>query len=81
MVNIRIAYNEAISPPELVPPIMSIFILLSSSAFNTPACAIPLIPPPDNAIPNFKFSPSSINFSFYIVFTNFMILNQKCYNL
>ena len=75
MVNIRIAYNDAINPPELVPPIISILILLSSSAFNTPACAIPLIPPPDNAIPNFNFSPSFMKFSFYIVFTNFMIIN------
>ena len=64
MVNIRIAYSAAINPPELVPPIISIFILLSSNAFNTPACAIPLIPPPDNAIPNFNFSPSSITFFF-----------------
>ena len=46
------AYNEDINAPELVPPITSIFILLSSSAFITPACAIPLIPPPDKANPN-----------------------------
>lgn len=72
MVNIRIAYKEATKLPELVPPIISIFILLSSNAFNTPACAIPLIPPPDKAIPNFKISPS-----FLLLFTNFYDYKQK----
>lgn len=52
------AYKEATRLPELVPPIISIFIPLSSNAFKTPACAIPLIPPPDKAIPNFKLTPS-----------------------
>lgn len=58
MVNTRIAYNAAIRLPELVPPIASIFIPLSSNAFKAPAWAIPLTPPPDNAIPNFKLTPS-----------------------
>ena len=68
MVNIRIAYNDAIRLPELVPPMMSIFILLSSNAFNTPACAIPLIPPPDKAIPNFNISPSFEFFFLYSIY-------------
>ena len=52
------AYRVAIKLPELVPPIISILILFSSNAFKTPACAIPLIPPPDRANPIFTFSPS-----------------------
>ena len=73
MVNIRMAYKDATKLPELVPPITSIFILLSSNAFNTPACAIPLIPPPDKAIPNFKIPPSFL----LLLFTNFYDYKQK----
>ncbi len=50
--------KKLLARPELVPPITSIFIPLSSSAFNAPAWAIPLIPPPAKATPNFNLAPS-----------------------
>lgn len=54
------AYKEATKLPELVPPMTSISMPLSSNAFKAPTCAIPLIPPPDKANPNFKLTPSLI---------------------
>ena len=59
--------------PELVPPIASIFMLFSSNAFRTPACAIPLIPPPDNANPSFVLASFFVFFIFYILFLLFTI--------
>ncbi len=62
----RIEFDD-VTIPELVPPITSTLISLSSNAFNIPAWAIPLIPPPDKATPNFTFTTS---FFFLLVLTN-----------
>ena len=58
--------------PELVPPIASIFMLFSSNAFRTPACAIPLIPPPDNAI-------GLLFCGFYLLYSVFIIYYFLCF--